>query len=121
MSKMALSFVKTHREEVTALEEIIRKILEAEKLAKDIVAEAENKANHFDEDVKKEIEALTAAYKEDARKKIDRIRATESLTLNDSLARLQQEYESSLQTLRKIYEQNREQWISQMYNEIIGR
>ncbi len=100
------------------MEEIINSILRAEERAQSIIGEAEARAARFDEDMKLELSLIDAKYEEDAAQRIAEIKAAEDQAAEESLMRLQREYEASLASLGKLYAENKTQWLEHMFHSI---
>ncbi len=102
------------------MEETIKKIIETDKKAKEIVSKAKQKAESFDVDIKKEIEELTLYYKSEAGKKISKIKTDEDKNLNKNIDDLYSEYQSNIEKQSKIFNLKKDVWIEEMFSAIIN-
>lgn len=101
-------------------DDVVKKMLELEKRAKDIVSEAEERKKHIDEEVENEIIAMRGSYAERADNRVDKVMRFEEEMAEKKLAELRQSTDATMAKIKKTYDNNREKWICELYEKVIG-
>lgn len=101
-------------------DDVVKKMLELEKRAKDIVSEAEERKKHIDEEVESEIIAMRGSYAERAADRVEKVMRFEEETAEKKLAELRQSTDATMAKIKKTYDNNREKWICELYKKVIG-
>ncbi len=101
-------------------DDVVKKMLELEKRAKDIVSEAEERKKHIDDEVENEIVAMRESYAVRADSRVEKVMQFEETAAEEKLAALRQATDATMAKIKKTYDANKEKWICELYKKVIG-
>ncbi len=100
--------------------DIVKKMLEIEKRAKDIVSEADDRKSHIDEEISAEVHKMNESYTERANLRVKKVMKFEEEQAEETLKNLHQTTDETMSNIRKTYENNKEKWLEELYKKVIG-
>ena len=108
------------RKEVFDLEDIIRRIIEIEDKAQEIVNDARTTESNLEKRVEAEDKILAQKIREKAENRCRELRESEQKRINEKINEINKMAESRLAELQKKYSENKEKWVDDMVRHIIG-
>lgn len=101
--------------------DIVTKMLEIEKRAKSIVSEANIRKEHIEEEINSETEKMTTSYINRANLRVQKVMDFENRSAEEKLENIRKDTEKSMAKIKQTYETNKEKWINDLYDKIVGR
>lgn len=105
--------------EVTELQDMVRRIVEADAEAKALEEANRKSAEKERQKIEEQAEAIYQQYMDDAEKEIERNNAYLEKRSEKKLADILARQESALIKLKSDYEQNRDHWVEEIYNRVV--
>lgn len=102
------------------MQDIIQKIIEIDKRAQKMTAEAQAARTEAEKTVHQDTNKLRDEYLARARRRIEKTRATEETFEQQSLKEIEEKHAATADSLRAMYEKNRAQWVEQLFQKVIG-
>ena len=102
------------------MQDIIQKIIEIDKNAQKMTEEARQSRLEAEKAVHAEMDKLRSEYLERAHARIRKTQATEEAFQMEALKEIERKHNVTADSLRGMYEQNREKWVDQLFNRVIG-
>ena len=96
-------------------DEIIRRIVQADKQARSIPEESRATLDALDEKLKQERDELRAAYYARAERRIEKVRETENEYAETQIARIEEELREKIADFDREAEQKRERWTDYLF------
>lgn len=97
-------------------DEIIRRIVEADKDAQAAPSASRQKLDGLDEELKLEREAMRKAFYARAERRIDKVRETENEYADMQITRIDQELKRKIEDFDREAEQKRERWADYLFH-----
>ncbi len=101
------------------MEEILKKIVEIEKEAQQIISSARDLENNLDESISHEKRKMYDTLMKKAENRLIIVQENEEKYLNDSISKIKIENKEQFDKLLNNFKKNNEQWINAMFNNII--
>lgn len=102
------------------MENIINQIIKIEDKAQKIMSEAEKLEKSLDSDINDKINNIRSDIETRVTNKYETIKKTEAMYADRKIEEIKKQYESASLRLDKSYEQNKDKWIEEIYNSVIG-
>ena len=102
------------------MEEIIRRIIEIEDKAQEIVHDARDAEKNLDKRVEAEDKRLAKAIHEKAENRCRKMRETEQEQVSGKITLIKSRAQEQLKELEEKYDKNKEKWVDDMVRHIIG-
>jgi hypothetical protein len=102
------------------MQDIIQKIIEIDRVAQKMTDEARALKQEAQASIESDKKALRDKYILRARDRIKVTADTEEKFLDETLADIEKKYSLIGERLNGEYEKNREKWVDELYNRIIG-
>ena len=118
-SGSSLLFLESFGTEVAAVEEIIKYILNIDKMARDMTAGAEEMKAQAQAGIPAKKEKLRAEFLLKAQERIRVVEESEKKFAEDAFSQRQAEFEKTSRSLEAQYTQNRECWVRQLVDRVI--
>jgi vacuolar-type H+-ATPase subunit H len=103
------------------MEEIIKKIIEIEREAQNLVTQALAQNEKIHANAQDELKSMEANIMEMSEHKIEQLKAGNRKEADDKLARIREHTAERLQQMDKLAAENQEVWEDQIFNRVIGR
>jgi len=101
------------------IEDIIKKILDFDAMERKILAESIERKNSVDIEIAKKCSELKQLYMEKVEADIELLRETEKKNVEKILLDKDELISVQLEKLNKIYEENKEIWIEELFQRVI--
>ena len=102
------------------MEDIIRRIIEIEDKAQEIVNDARAAESNLGKRVEAEDKILAQKIREKAENRCRKLRESEQERINEKINDISKTTESRLAELQRKYSENKEKWVDDMVRHIIG-
>ena len=102
------------------MNEILSRIIEAEKRAQEIVADAKHSRANLEIEIKQKLDEIEDTEKRSLSQKLEMFRSEQDGRLAAQLNRIKAEKAEKVNVLKEKYEKNKSAWISSIANRIIG-
>jgi len=102
------------------MEELIKKILQIEKDAQEIVQSARDAQENFSADMESQLSILRTDINTEAQHKIQQLEVYEKNITEDKLAEMQRDTDAKLQELDELYSQNAGIWADQIFAGVVS-
>jgi len=102
------------------MEELIKKILQIENDAQEIVRSARNAQDNFSADMDARLGKLRSDINTEAQRKIAQMEAYEKGEIEDTLNAIQRDTDQKLQDLDKQYNENADMWTDRIFANVIN-
>jgi len=99
--------------------ELINTIIEAERQAQSLAAEAKQKKLRLREDLKTSVEEIRRKYSDQADKRIMEVQAREDEKTDSAILSVDQAHRAVMDAMEKRYAKSRGAWIEKIYGTII--
>ena len=99
--------------------ELINTIIEAERQAQSLAAEAKQKKLRLREDLKTSVEEIRRKYNEQAEKRIRELQAREDEMTDSAILSVNEAHRTVMDAMEKRYAKDRGEWIEKIYGIII--
>ncbi|MPM78044.1 hypothetical protein SDC9_125054 [bioreactor metagenome] len=103
------------------MQDIINKIIEIEKSSRNITEPAIKQKEDLEYEINSEVEKLKTDLYERAHLRIDKIMNAEKKNYESNLEKVNSEFKNSGQILEHKYTENKDIWVNDLYNRILGR
>lgn len=103
------------------MEELLKKIIEIEKHAQNLVAEGITEKDNMYEATRNEIENIKSNILEMADQKIGELKAKSQRDAEEKLNQINSNKMQKMKMIEDVFNQNRDQWENQIFSRIIGR
>lgn len=111
-SKSGIADVRQRR--YRFLEELIRKIVEADKRARNNVASKKQMKNNVQDQIQEKKEEIKAKYQEETKRCIYEKRTEMDKELAVSMKQEEKDFEEALQQMQAHYEKHRDEWVNRI-------
>lgn len=101
--------------------DLINSIIEAEQQAQALAAEAREKKLRFREDLSESAENLRRDYLAQSDARINAVREREEKQTNDALEGIELLHRMEMESMERLFEEHREEWIGKLYEMVVGR
>ena len=102
------------------MEEIIRRIIEIEDKAQEIINDARAAESNLGKRVEAEDKVIAQKIREKAQNRCRKLRESEQERINEKINVINKTAENRLAELQKRYSENKEKWVDDMVRHIIG-
>ena len=102
------------------MQDIIQKIIEIDRRAQKMTDEAVELRKEAEASIESDKKALREKYIDRARRRIAITNETEEKYLAGMLEDINKKYDDTSNALDAKYDQNRDQWVNELYNKVIG-
>lgn len=106
---------------VIFMDEILNRIISIEHKAQDIIEDAENQKRTMFENLKKECSKIKNNIMERQQRRIEIIKQTEQKFADEKMAEIDKSTQESIKKLDCVFNEKKEEWVQNIYNNIIGR
>lgn len=103
------------------MEEIIKRIVNIESHAKELINNAEKEKNEREKELEKKLKNLKSSLLEDANKKISTIRKKEFEDVSKELEKMEIDCLKKIEKMQRQYEENVDNWVNSLVNAVIKR
>ena len=103
------------------MDDIIKKILEIEEKAKQIVEDANYQKKKMDEGIQKEIDKMKEQLQQRALRKIQQIREKELNEARKKVSEIEEQSRRQLESITVLAQNKKKEWETLVINRIIGR
>lgn len=103
-----------------AVQDIIKKIVEIDRMAQKMTSEALELKTQAEESVEKDKKALREQYIQRAQRRIGITADTEEKFLRQSLDEIAKKYDEATANLQTKFNGEHEKWVSEIYTRVIG-
>ncbi|NLY43781.1 MAG: hypothetical protein GX066_07405 [Clostridiaceae bacterium] len=103
------------------MDDIIKKILEIEERAKQIVEDANCQKEKMDEEIKKEIDKMKEELQQRAKRKIQQIREKEMKEAHKKVSEIEEQSKRQLEAITVLASNKKKEWETMVINRIVGR
>lgn len=100
--------------------EIVKKLMEVERRAKQIIAEADNRKMHIEEEINSEISKMNDDYISRANARVEKVVSFEEELAAEKSEKLRKDTDERINELKKKYNENKEKWLDELYKKVIG-
>jgi len=101
--------------------DIINRIIEAEQEAQKIADEAAGRKKHLNETISGDRDKIRDDYMSHAKRRIDIVRESERTACDEAIAQIEEHLKQKLEMVETTYQKNRERWISELFQSVIGK
>jgi di/tripeptidase len=106
--------------EVSKLQDMIKRIIEADNQAKALEEENRKSAELQKQKIEEDAAAIYQKYMDDAKAEIEKSDAYIEKRTERKLMDIEAKHESALIKLKSDYEQNRERWVDEIVGRVVG-
>jgi len=103
------------------MENAIRKIIEIEHKAQDLVAQGYDQTERIRLDTLEEIKSMERSIEESANHKINELKEKLRLETDEKLGKIKENMESKIKILEEYVEKNRDIWEEEIFLRVISR
>lgn len=103
------------------MDDILKRIIEIEDKAQNIVEDAKAGTANFDSEVETITELMSREIEAKADRRISLIQEYEAKEMEKILSDTEASFNENLERINEMYRENRQQWISDVYNMIINK
>ena len=103
------------------MDQIARKILEIEELAKKMEGQSKQLKKQADQAIEENLNQMKQAYIDRTRRRIEIIRETEEQSAAEEIARVTRFNEENKARFDALYAKHKDEWITRIYTSVIGR
>ncbi len=101
------------------LESVIKRILDIDRKARMVTAEAQNLRLQAEQNIIDQKSALKEKYRKEAEHRIEAVRADEQRMADEALARSLQDQQDKLEQLNQAFAQKGDQWAEEVFQRAI--
>lgn len=102
------------------MQEMIKRIVEMDKKAQEITADAEREKVDSEKDVAEKSEKLREDYLSNARRRIQINKELENVVLEQQWAKTKAHYDIQIENMKNLYAENGNRWIEEIYKRVIA-
>ncbi len=101
--------------------DLINSIIEAEQQAQALATEAREKKLRLREDISESAENLRRDYLAQSDARISAVREREEKQTNDALEGIELLHRMEMESMERLFEEHREEWVGKLYEMVVGR
>lgn len=101
------------------MQEMIKRIVDMDKKAREITAAAEQEKIDSEKDVVEKAEQLREDYLSSARRRIQINKTLENDVLEQKWAKTKAHYDIQIENMKNIYAENGDRWVDSIYQRVI--
>ena len=102
------------------MDELFKRIIQIETNAQDLVNESKIKHEKIDEDIEQAVEKIKIELNEKCEQRVKKIEDTEKELERVSVEKILKENEQKLESINKIYSENKDKWVNDIFERVIG-
>ena len=102
------------------MENIIDKIIKIEDNAQKIISDAQDMEKSLNSDINEKVDQIRSDIESRVEKKYETIQKTELQYADKKIKEIERQYAQANLVLEDNYKSNKEKWINEIYNSIIG-
>lgn len=103
------------------MEDIIKRIINIEEKAQQIVENTAAEEKEFEETLRRKVAGLHQEIQAKADAKISQLNSQENAGDAETEAKLRASAEKSAASMRRMYEQKKDEWVDSIFSAIVGR
>ena len=100
--------------------ELVNQILTAERGAKAMAEEAQERRQQLQKSLDREIDAMRQDYMARANHRLEEVRETEATASESAMQTMDQRLSHTMQRMEASYEKNKERWVDTLFTMIVG-
>ncbi len=97
----------------------VRAIVEAERQASALAAEARGKKLRLHEDLRTEAETMRRKYIEQAERRIEAVREREIKQTSDAIEGLKALHTAETESMERLFLEHRDEWVNALYSRVL--
>ncbi len=102
------------------MDELFKRIIQIETNAQDLVHESKTKHEKIDDDIEQAVEKIKIELNEKCEQRVKKIEDTEKELERVSVEKILKENEQKLESINKIYSENKDKWVNDIFERVIG-
>ncbi len=103
------------------MEEIIKKIMEIEDRAQEIISDAKQADNGLDESIAEKLKEIEADIERRAHEREEYVKNVEEKDAEEKISAVKKELDEKIAGLESKYQANKETWVNGIVENVIGR
>ena len=102
------------------MDDVFNRILQIEKRARDMLADAKNQEMNIGDEIKLKQHEISETYMEKAKNRLAKVNESEQAYKNEAIDSIISLQEKQLESMNKSFIQNRDKWVDALYSNIIN-
>lgn len=103
------------------MEELLKKIIDIEKNAQQVVEAAREERSHFDRDIQAQTSQIVNEFAQQTEAQISTMEKAQRTSMREKVSQLQAHSERQIREMDALLKQNAEQWAEQIFANVLKR